>query len=216
MHIATYSDVAILRLLREVGATLYRLVSIFALTAVVTACSGDTIGTDTTFKQASSKEALVIMGVKSNKWYGFDYNIGWAPFDRATRQYGADGRRPIIVGRSRFEIYSGHGLSSTKYLIFKAKPGAYLLRSSSVAAGRSTYTVTYRPGTVAIDVSAGQIMYIGDYIFVLPKQGLFLSLRGTTLRFAGRSDKEAKKALSEYSNVTGKMEFAKPTPVKAP
>jgi len=202
--------------LSKLSANFLRLIFGLVLAVTVSACTGDTIGTGTKFSQTSSKEALVIMGVRSNKWYGWDYSINWSPFDHATGQYGADGRRPINVARSAFEIYSGKGLSETKYLIFKAQPGAYLLRSSTVTGRRVAFTSIYRPGTVAIDVSAGQILYVGDFIFIVPERGYFNSPHGTRLRNAGRSDKGAKQALAEYSNINGQMVFVKPTPIKTP
>jgi len=192
-----------------------RLVGALSLAAAVSACAGgDSLGTGTTFSQASSKDALVVMGVRMSRTYAINYKVQWIPFNRETGDYSNDGRPVINAGLSGFRVIAEKGYSAAKYVVFRAKPGAYLLRSSTATAGRNVFTTIYRPRTLSFDVAKSEILYIGDYVFAVSVRSK--SVTSVRMRYAGRSDERAKQALSQYSKVTGQMVYFKPLPVDTP
>jgi hypothetical protein len=175
--------------------------------------SSDTVDTSESFVQGASPDGLVIMGLKSNKWYGWGYRVLWRRVDPQTKEPSQEPADQITVGRDLFEVFTPDGPSTNKYMVFRAKPGTYALHSSVVEASnvKLIFNAVYRP-TIAFSIGSGEILYLGDFTFIVPEQGLIKSPYGTTVHLTGRDDAAAKQALSEYPNVKGEPRFEMLTP----
>src|SRR5690606_5942131 len=120
---------------------------------MLSACaSSDTIGTSESFVQGASADGLAIMGLKSSKWYGWDYSVICRRFDPATKELVGDADGTIVLRRSAFEVFTPDGLSTKKYVVFRAKPGSYAPHSTITEASNFEFNRVYRPGTIAFTI----------------------------------------------------------------
>ena len=157
---------------------------------------------------ATSKDGLVVMGIRANTWPKWQYVVMWWPIDPKTESFDTSAP-PVAAGYDLFDLSDR---TKKTHLIFKVRPGRHALERFLIHAGsNSSYTVYHRPNTVAFSVGAGEVVYIGDYLVVLPDpESIFPSMVGTKFRYEGRDDESARKAVSKIAGVGGDMKFVKP------
>jgi len=189
---------------RHKGALLVALAAILLATACETST---TIKPEESF-DANAAHGLVVMGLSADHSRSFHYNFWWWKIDPATGSF-AEGVEPLKVGWIPNPWFPSDLSDRTKkqYFIVRAPPGQYALESFRFD---RRYTKKFRPGTVAFEVAAGEIVYIGDYLITAPLDGWFYSSRKADFKFGTRDDAAAQRAVDEYPGVTGRLKFIAP------
>lgn len=185
---------------------------------LLSACGGtNVIDSDATFVGGSSEDSLVVMGIMATDWKAWLYTIDWRRQDAASAALKPGVPPGISVGNVSPEIYAKDEERDPRFLIFRVPPGTYALHSSVVIQQtyfQVTYSAIYRPMTVAFTASPGQILYIGNFIFVVPDNGFLGGPQGTRLAYFGSNIDAARKALADYPNVTGDIVAQRPSPLR--
>jgi hypothetical protein len=173
---------------------------------LLSGCVDQTIHPETKFSP-NSPDSLVVMGVRTsvpNRWI---HRIQWWRIDPKTGSFAED-FDPVSLGWEPTDYFTDR--SKTRYMIFRVPAGKYGLESFTSDAKFSINHMQLRPDTLAFDVEAAEIAYIGEYLIVIPDRGFWKSPRGTIIRFNGRNDQAAQRSLKGYSGIKGRIKFIKP------
>ena len=177
---------------------------------LLTGCANQAVGPDVAF-DSRAKDSLVLMGAKVNRWYVWDFIFSWWKIDPNTGSFDA-GADAATVG---WVSLDPSDRTETRHFLFRVPPGRYALESLKIHSGTFGTTIFHRPNTIAFDVAAGEIAYIGEFKITVPSDGYFFpSLRNTTVTFDRWDDDAARRALAGYPGVRGAHKFVKPVPIR--
>lgn len=193
-----------------------RLIGICLAVLVLAGCgSTQQLGVSEKFA-ASSPDALLIVGYANRPWNGSNHGLRWQAIDPETGTFVNTEESAFV---STLSSWQGE---SVVYFIHRVPPGTYALdRMFGVDAQVGnivyTYNVRFRPTTSAVQVAAGEIVYVGDFQVsagIMP-QGLFKAVkRDRSFKYTGYNITEVRKKLEAYPNVSGDVVYRKPRRVE--
>jgi|GEM_PF-3783962 hypothetical protein len=160
-----------------------RFVIVAAMVVLLSACG---VTKDTAFTGASP-QGMVMIGLET----GPDEAGFIVSFSRINMQNGhLEKWSGSIVEYGRKEILKNKG--SRIYQMAALDPGEYVISSYSFQYGNTRHVLCTSKGTVKFNVKAGEIIYIGDYVFVP-------SRRKSIQR--GFNEKPMREALAGYQKI---------------
>lgn len=162
----------------------------------------------------ADEASLVVIGTRANHFDSRDYLLIWRKIDPISGNLTREKVNSFQVSRSEWEVATTwDGLRGQRYHFVKVAPGTYALADLFQKTANDNWHTTFRPTTDAFTVSAGEIAYIGDYMFAFPEDKGALFSPTTTrakLRRDGFAVESAEAALLEMPNVEGELVLREP------